>query len=99
MLDDNKTFIVFMVAGYFVASALGGLIADVYWQLWGRDRFNRQLSEAIVAAEIAAPEGHCTWCERPFRLTRGGNVWHHGKPRTFPPVRCTGAGKRPKGQP
>lgn len=41
-------------------------------------------------------QGTCRVCDRQFTLTKSGDVRHHGKPKTFPPERCPGAGQEPK---
>lgn len=43
------------VAALFGAEAVGAGLAALYWRLWGRARFDRQLAVA-VAREIARRE-------------------------------------------
>ncbi len=49
-----------------------------------------------MSGAVSIERGTCRECDRPFTLTKRGDVRHHGKPKTFPPERCPGAGQEPK---
>lgn len=40
----------------------------------------------------------CSVCGRTFQLRKDGRLRHHGDGYTFPPKRCPGAGRSPRGE-